>query len=220
MIRLFLGLPGAGKTTTMKRLLLNEPGHRYFVVDHTGDWLPGSKLWGGTTPRNLMVAANALEAAPEEFPRSGIFVFPGWTTEAVARLAIAHGPSVLVDDEADMILRKGWDASPVREFIHRGRHVQNARGEFVEVHMMAATRRPANLHPDFSLVNEVFVFRSMGDLTRDRLLRDAFIATDEQWERICVLEPGQFWFWSHANPEGQFLESSEEDPAGKVPEKR
>lgn len=203
MIVLAYGMPGFGKTLLLHQLVREQPGYQYFVVDRTGDWSPSAEHWSGRPPKNLYTFHAPKDLPRDGFPDEGVFVFPGWENETVAQMCIDNAPAVLVDDELDLAGGKvgSWEKNPMREFIHRGRHVKNKFGKYAEVHLFGACRRPQSLHTDFGLATEVYIFRCQGDATLNRLRADAFIR-DEEMERIQNLERFECRHW----PSGKYLE--------------
>lgn len=71
---------------------------------------------------------------------------------------------------------KGWEENPLREFIHRGRHMLNEEKAITKMHVFGAARRPSNLHTDLtSMADEVFTFRIQGKNTLKRVVDEGYI---------------------------------------------
>lgn len=190
MIILAYGMPGAGKSTLLHDLVRAMAlQQRFFIADHEAGWLPHSVHWRGRPPSGLRAfhGTDALERlVEEELPPVGVYVLSGVDGSAVARLAATKGASAFVDDEIDLIARRqGWEESPLRAIVHQGRHLENAQGEFTQVHILGACRRPQNLHTDLSeLADQVFAFRLRGGNTKRRLLDDNVLENDAEWEAL------------------------------------
>lgn len=195
MIHLFVGVPGSGKTMAMQDTvsILSEQWPCY-VNDSCHEWqstlIDGSVnwRWRGRPPRIVVApppprGADALEVMRDwalENATAGVYVFPtyqGWEALDVAALVGYIGDAYYVDDEIDkMATYKAWDANPLKEFLHRGRHTLNHAGVPSEVHVLGAMRRPQSVHTDLTnLCDEAFIFRCQGDKTISRLLSDGFI---------------------------------------------
>lgn len=184
IITLFYGVPGAGKTTAMMDYVsAHSDEHRFLVVDRAGEWgsmdpeqpdQPNPRWRGKTLPIVVVDKGNL----PEPWPETGIFLFQyPWEGPEVAQLVKDIGEAVYVDDEIDLVaVFKGWAESPLRDFVHRGRHLPNAQGEIGKVHILGAARRPQNLHTDLtSLADQTLIFRVQGHRTIDRLVADGMI---------------------------------------------
>jgi len=127
----------------------------------------------------------------KSLPATGVFTYSHpWTGLELAEEARALGSCVLVDDEIDLTATaKGWQSNdnPVRDFVHRGRHLPNEEGEVGAVHVLGACRRFQSLHIDLpSMANLVIIFRVQGARTIDRLLAEDII-TDEDVEEVLAL---------------------------------
>lgn len=206
MISLCYGLPGYGKSLLIHDWLRTSPGYRYFVVEHSDEWRQGAAHWRRASPKIFDVwdARPVFEKMRAgELPETGIFRCIGMDPWVVCRLAIACGPAVYVDDEIDIAGRQELWAkheNPLKEFVHRGRHLVNALGQVVEGHIIGACRRPQNIAKDLTdLSDQTFVFRLKGDVTRSRLERDNTIESHD-WDRVRTLPKFKFL---HA-PSGQW----------------
>lgn len=224
MIVLAVGVPKMGKTQALlDYVAAHATQNRFFIVDRAGDWtFPGNHRWrgtpfmrwsGGSVHQHLafMASANDKQGRPwyadapqsgllewaQQLPPTGVFRF-GWPHEGedVARLATAIGDVVYVDDEIDLVaLHAGWLGNPLRDVVHRGRHLPNADGKVCQVHILGACRRLQSLATDVtSLADTVFVFRSQGHRTFQRLLDDR-ILEDDEIDPIRLLEPYHFKLW-------------------------
>ena len=188
MITLFYGVPGAGKTTAMMDYVsAHSQEQRFFVVDRAGEWdaldsddpMRPNPRWRG---KELPIQKVKSDALPSEWPDTGIFLFQyPWEGPAVAELAKDVGETVYVDDEIDLVaVYQGWNESPLRDFVHRGRHLPNREGRIGKVHILGAARRPQNLHSDItSLCDQCLIFRVQGFRTIERLIQDSMIDKSE-----------------------------------------
>ena len=153
-VKLFLGLPGTGKTQAMIDFisldLSSKTPHLFFCVDRAAEW--GTHVDGVENPRwrgrkwkegECVVAPN-----PDKFERwiedegladSGLVLFRApWEGIDIARYSILFGDIVYVDDEIDLVaVYEKWKENPLREIIHRGRHLPNAQGVPCKAHIMA-----------------------------------------------------------------------------------
>lgn len=191
-----------GKTVMLHHKIREQPAAKYFILDRTGDWRRGAPHWCGKPPA-LLQSFPLDSKLPEVWPDAGVFVFPAWEAAPVARLAIANGPSVVVDDEIDLSGGKtgAWEDNPYREIIHRGRHLPDREGVFQEVHLYGACRRPQSLHTDFAIADQVHIFRCQGQATLARLRSDDYIR-DEDMETIRTLPKLRFLHW----PSGKYFD--------------
>lgn len=129
MIVLAYGLPRHGKSTLLHDLIRAQyKEQRFFVVEHSNEWGPESGHWRGDPPEDLyMIEPN--ETLADEIPDTGVFVFRWHESIKVAHLVNAYGNTTYVDDEIDTIARKkGWEYSPLKDIVHRGRHLPNRHG--------------------------------------------------------------------------------------------
>lgn len=210
MIQLFTGLPGSGKSLAMQRMAIVHSlnGWPVFAYDSTKEWelvdKDGSPNWrwqgmppffhtvlpeydGDFEKAYKTVSEMVSEFQPDsdgETP-NGIFVFSavkGWDADTIAKLTGAIGDAYFAHDEIDLFAEyKGFKSNPLREFLHRGRHTLNRERVPCEVHVMGAMRRPQNVHTDLTnLSTEVLVFRSQGEQTVDRLLREGWIKPEHE----------------------------------------
>jgi hypothetical protein len=201
MITLVYGMPGMGKSTWMHDYLLGQPEQLYFVVDHEAGWGADGAAWRGRPPPLTVIEAR--DPIPKEFPDAGIFVFRGRDPYEIASLCVAVGHATYVDDEIDIAGRKGgFQGSALQEMVHRGRHAENAEGEYTQVNLVGACRRPQSLHTDITdLVDQCCIFRVRGKRTLHRLEEDSMIESEEDWQRIRNLPKFQFLHW----PSGQWM---------------
>lgn len=221
-ITLFVGMPGTGKTQAMMDFVREQSStHRFLVPDRAGEWgehhpeAPGqpNPRWRGKPPPLVHVPLeiagdpDAAFAWFEEQPPAGVFLFGHpWEGLDVAAVCTAIGNCVYADDEIDLVAQLGgWKDNPLREVVHRGRHLPNAQGEVCKVAILGACRRPANLHPDLSaMAEQAFIYRVQGKLTLNRLREDSWIE-DEEWETVRTLPNLHFRHW----PSGAYLEAAD-----------
>lgn len=210
---LFYGVPGTGKTQAMADIVAAHSDEQlFFVVDITNDWsLSEDNLrWRGNVPKGLVFGQaeydeffkhvraseeggykhGRVESAEKfiaENDHSGVLVFQfPFRPWEVAEYAKAVGNSVFVSDEIDTVATyKDWDINPLKDFVHRGRHLPNRSGEMGTMGILGAARRPQSLHTDItSLADEIFVFRVNGKRTIDRLIGDSVIDSTKDLEVI------------------------------------
>jgi len=182
-IRLFLGVPGAGKTLAMQDYVrAHAHEHAFYVVDRAGEWGPENlQRWRGAPPVTYYVAHGDIEKTSRELLENhapGVYLFGHpWEGEEVAQVAANVGNVVFTDDEIDLVATyRGWPDNALRSMCHRGRHLPNLLGEPCELHILGAARRPQNLHTDVtSLADEVVVFRVQGEKTIDRLVNEGIL---------------------------------------------
>ena len=200
MIALFYGMPGMGKTTAMHDYIRASPSQTFFIVEHSDEWSPESVMWRGQAPPIQVIQAG--QDMPEQVEPGMSYVFAGWEPIDVANLCLHYGDVVYVDDELDMTARrKGWEGSPLRHMVHRGRHYPNAQGEICTLHILGACRRPQNLSTDVTdLVDQVFIFRCQGRNTLGRLEADSMVE-DGEWDTIRNLQKFHFKHW----PSGRLM---------------
>lgn len=187
MITLVVGLPGSGKSLFIHDWIRSRPDYRYFVVEHSNEWELRAPHWRGRPPRVIDVwrPRDVFEMHKAgQMPPGGVFRCINMLGWDVARLAIAFGPSVYVDDEIDVAGRQStWTVkgNPLPDIVHRGRHLSNAFGQICEVHCIGAGRRPQNMATDLTDVcNQVFLFRVKGSRTLNRLEQDDAIDSEER----------------------------------------
>lgn len=126
-----------------------------------------------------------------------VFVFRNVETDEILNLAVSKGNIIYVDDEIDLIARyKDWNNSPLRVFVHEGRHALNEAGEPCKLHIFGACRRPQNLHRDLTdLADHFYLFRLRGKATLKRIIDDDLVDSDEQLEQIRTMEKFHFLHW-------------------------
>lgn len=213
MINLFSGVPGSGKTQMMiEYCMAGQTTNLFGVRNSTGDWDdPNSLRWRGRTP-NLIHVPYTHDKMPDEVKNNdvGILIFgPPWTGEEICSILIRKGWTTYVDDELDLFARyKGWESSPLVEFVHRGRHSLNGEGRYTQLHILGGFRRIQNVVTDVtSMADQVFVFRSHGKQTLKRLTDEGII---EPWHvemvrnfvggkdgNNCPLPYSEFLIWKN-----------------------
>lgn len=171
---------------------------RFLVVDRAGEWFAESPRWRGSKPPLYLAEGTEGELIDEiEEAEGGIWCFQApWEPLQVAKLVQAIGDCVYVDDEIDLFaVYKDWLSNPLRDFVHRGRHLANRHGEPKQVDILGAARRVQNLHTDLtSMADEVMVFRSQGKQTMKRLVEEGYIEDDEQ-ERVRSMPNFRYVLW-------------------------
>jgi hypothetical protein len=194
LIALYLGAPGSGKSTLMrKHVHYNRvPGLHFLIVDHDGSW---AGLNGKT-----FTSVDEFRAHPT---LARFSYFQGVPGNAVAELAIEIGDTVYVDDECDAALLEKWRGSPLREILKRGRHLTNGRGEVCSVSALLATHRPANLPADIpALCTRIYLGRLQAHADADRVYREGWIpGVRGVMEAARILQskkPGEFTVWPPA----------------------
>ncbi len=205
MIVLAFSLPGFGKSTLLHDLVKAQAhAQRFFIVDHDWSWGPEGYHWRGAPPENLVVVSK--KSGWPDMPDVGVLACRGFDPMEIYARAVAEGWSTVVDDEIDKTARKkGWDDSPLRGIVHEGRHLENASGEFTEMHLYGAARRVQNLHTDLTeLASEIYVGRLKGKNTLQRLVDENAIEED-QTDEIRALPKFRFW-WTRSDGEGRYLE--------------
>jgi hypothetical protein len=216
LIVLAYGLPGTGKSTLLHDLVRAQATTQlFFVNSHSLEWHPEASHWRGRPPPGMRIVQgeDALDEVTESPPESGVLVCMNCEAENIIQSVISAGHSTYVDDEIDLVAKKeGWVQSPLKEIVHRGRHLQNAEGEFTQCNILGACRRPQNLHTDMTdIYDEVYVFRLKGGNTKDRLKRDSLIEDDSEWDTVRALPNFHF---KHHSPKGDVWLSI--PPLGKV----
>lgn len=190
MIKLFVGVPGAGKSLAMQdtvRILNRQSKLGCVVIDRTNEWGLLDKdenpnpRWRGDAPFITMLDVDAdegsiREALQDASEQGRTVVFQTDKANEVGDWVRRIGYLVYVDDEIDLTARvKDWLENPLRAFVHTGRHLANDDGYMCEVHILGACRRVQNIHTDLTeMAEEVFIFRSQGKNTIKRIL-------DEGW---------------------------------------
>jgi len=202
MIILALGLPGTGKTQALIDYAAeNSESQRFFVVDRAGDWQPTDEegnpnpRWRGREKELGIYEVGDIEDMDFEPP--GIYVF-GYPYEAieVASVARAVGNATYVDDEIDLVATYSkWLDNPLRDFVHRGRHLPNAEGQIGTMHILGAARRPENLHTDLTgMADQVFIFRIQSLHTLKRLTAESMIR-QEDWPTVRTMQNFHYLLW-------------------------
>lgn len=232
-IKLFLGCPGAGKSLAIQDLVYEstKQGWPCFVIDHCLEWLTHSLneqtgeldkpniRWRGKPPLIIRVPIDSPDEATEEgLEKNACLVhesIDGWTPELVAKQALRFGNCIYVDDEIDMFaVYKGWEENPLKEFIHRGRHMMNERNDITKMHVFGAARRPQNLHTDLtSMADEVFTFRVQGKTTLKRVVDEGYILP-EQVEIARNMDNLDYFKWTSG---GRIIQGYMKCIHGKTP---
>lgn len=202
MIRLAIGVPGAGKSICLQDCAREavRKGWPVFAVDRAGEWLSDANVrWRNNAPNvKDILSPTDWDNAKEEGIEAGVYAFNGFESLDVARYAQAIGNVVFVDDEIDISapLSGKWKDNPLRDFCHRGRHFPNAKGEICELHLWGAARRIQNVHTDVtSLCDEAFVFRVSGRRTIDRIIEEMAFS-EEQANEALTLDTFNYFRWS------------------------
>jgi len=196
MIRLAFGVPGAGKSLALQDIVNMESYDKrsgFAIVDRAGEWnstdirsgAPNVR-WRGNPP-DMLIAPHDIAAASEMLTQARdeklcvLFQHP-WNGVEVADLVRQVGDLTYVDDEIDLVaLNNGqWKDNPLRDFVHRGRHLPDAQGFPREVHIYGAARRVQNLHIDLtSMADEALIFRVQGDRTITRLVNEGMVREED-----------------------------------------
>jgi len=203
--KLWLGMPGSGKTLAMMDTVRAEAarGHSFFVVDRAGEWGPGEIRWRGRTPARILTAPHPTtapddirdwlaDAVETDGPGAVVLFRYPWEGRDVAQWVQSIGDVTYTDDEIDLVATySAWEDNPLRNFIHRGRHLPDADGVVRKVHVFGAARRPQNLHIDVtSLADEVMTFRIQGARTLKRLVDDTLL---DGAEHVDGEDPINLW---------------------------
>jgi hypothetical protein len=89
MIKLFLGVPGAGKTQAMIDFVrMSSDAHKFFVVDRANEWLADGPRWRGEPVNRIAVAPGTK---PEAFAHPGVYSISNLSHE---RCNVARFPRV------------------------------------------------------------------------------------------------------------------------------
>jgi hypothetical protein len=174
---------------------------RFFIHDHEAGWGPDGIHWRGKPPEMTMVGPEQMEGLRDlpynEWPDSGVWVFRNVEADEILSLAVSKGNIIYVDDEIDLIARyEGWRKSPLRVFVHEGRHALNEAGEPCKLHIYAACRRPQNLHRDITdLADHFYLFRLRGKATLQRIIDDDLVDSLSELETLKDMEKFHFLHW-------------------------
>lgn len=204
-VSLFVGVPGAGKTQAMVDLCAKQAmTHVFMVCSQAREWEDlKSPRWRGQGKKLPIVSVGATPDKRDDVVeellevKNGVFVFGyPWEPWEVANVTRDVGNAVYVDDEIDMFAEyKSWSTNPLRDFVHRGRHLPNINGDPSTVDIYGAARRVQNLHTDLtSMADEVLVFRSQGKHTIKRLVEEGYI-DDAEVEHVRAMPNMQFCGW-------------------------
>jgi len=217
-VSLWFGVPGTGKTQAMcDAVNLQAESQLFFVADRTNDWSldDSNKRWRGKAPPGLTLGieefqeytkkgiVESLEDYLAEID-TGVIVFQQWPEWEVAEYGKEIGNCCFVSDEIDTVATyKDWGINPLRDFVHRGRHIPNRLGVMGLAHIYGAARRPQSLHTDItSLADEVTVFRVNGHHTIKRLIADSIIEP-EQESLVTELKDFHFYQWKSTGEKQQ-----------------
>lgn len=211
MIKLFVGVPGAGKSLAMQdtvRLLNRKSKLGCIVNDRTSEWGLEDKdgnaniRWRGDPPNIQILTPNESESEIREAVRNArdngtTCVFRYFTAWETCTWVKRFGDLVYVDDEIDLSARKkDWESNPMRDFVHMGRHLPDEEGYPREVHLLGACRRVQNIHTDLTeLADEVFVFKSQGKNTLQRLVAEGWLY-DENLVEVTTMPFLRFFRWT------------------------
>lgn len=204
-VHLFLGVPGAGKTQAMVDLVAKQAlTHMFIVCSKAMEWEDvKSPRWRG---KGKSLPIYPIQAKPDERDKvvsdllgvdHGVYIFGyPWEPWEVATITRDVGNAVYVDDEIDQFAGyKDWLDNPLRDFVHRGRHLPNINGDICTADIYGAARRVQNLHTDLtSMSDEVMVFRSQGKHTIKRLVEEGFI-DDAEIPHVRSMPNMQFCGW-------------------------
>ena len=199
-IRLFIGVPGAGKTLAMQDYTraLCASGWPCLVIDRADEWrADDNPRWRGHPPevRDVPHTTDLGKLAEDLEGEKGVLRFNApWEPLDVAHVANLLGNTVYVDDEIDLAaVYVGWRENPIRNMVHRGRHLPNMRGIPSEVHILGAARRPQNLHTDLtSMADEVMLFRVNGAATLKRVVQEGYV---EDPDEVVTLPNLDYVLW-------------------------
>lgn len=204
-VNLWVGVPGAGKTQGMVDAVARQAKtHLFTVSSHAGEWEDtAAPRWRGQGKKlpiyPIQVGPNKQEQVIQDLldAQTGVYIFGyGWEPIDVAAVTLAVGNAVYVNDEIDLFATyKNWEMNPLRDFVHRGRHLRNINGDVCTADIYGAARRVQNLHTDLtSMADEVIVFRSQGKHTIKRLVDEGYI-DDAEVEHVRTMPNMQFCGW-------------------------
>lgn len=190
-IKLFIGVPGAGKTLAMQDYVRNLCADwPCLTMDRADEWrAEDNPRWRGHSPEVLDVphTTDLAKLAKDLEGQKGVLRFNApWEPLDVAHVTNLLGNAVYVDDEIDLAaVYVGWRDNPIRNMVHRGRHLPNQHGEPCEVHVLGAARRPQNLHTDLtSMADEVMLFRVNGAMTLKRIVAEGYVEDAEEVQNL------------------------------------
>lgn len=219
--KLFIGVPGTGKTQAMMNFVQAQANEALFlVVDRQAEWTPtvDNQRWAGKPPKSMIVPGGYTFEQIEEMANeleTGMLVFQyPWEGLQVAKIAVDLGNIVYVDDEIDLVAKyKDWDLNPLQGIVHRGRHLPNIYGEICENHILGACRRFQNLHQDItSLAAEIMVFRCRGKRTIGRLVEDGVLENEAEITAIRTLPNLHYYLYKES---GELTPGSIKNPFSK-----
>lgn len=211
-VHLFLGVPGAGKTQAMvDRCAEQAKTHVFMVCSKAREWEDlSSPRWRGKGKKLPIYPIAVLPDKRDDVVSDllevdhGIYIFPHpWEPWQVAEVCRDVGNAVYVDDEIDMFAEyRSWNSNPLRDFVHRGRHLPNINGDPSTVDIYGAARRVQNLHTDLtSMADEAMVFRSQGKHTIKRLVEEGFI-DDAEIPVVRTMENMYAVLWKSSGEKG------------------
>jgi hypothetical protein len=193
-IELFIGMPGTGKSMLMQYRVkeLVDRGWKCFVSDIVSEWSADSWRWGGNPPK----IHNAQDIISDiEGVEGGCIIrfddtFPRLEAATVAR---RHANCFYVDDELDMVATTGgWHENPLKDFVHRGRHLRTDFG-VREGHILGAARRLQYMATDLTgMADTLNIFRLRGKPTVKRIEDEGWLFADQL--KYCQNMPNLHFF--------------------------
>lgn len=180
-IELFIGMPGTGKSFAMlyRVLELTQMGWKCFVSDIVGEWAEDSWRWAGQPPP--IYNYENVKDDIEEIDKGCVIRFDGSQPRLeCARQARHHANCWYVDDEIDMVaIAQGWADNPLKDFVHRGRHLATPYG-IRKGNILGAARRLQYLHTDLSGMADILnIFRVRGSTTIKRLAEEGWLSAEQ-----------------------------------------